>query len=106
MHVVAIALSLAWVSAGKSIAAKIAMMAMTTNSSIKVKAIRRASRVRRDSGFIIPQLNQMHNIGLVYVVLSCGSHCNKIIAECVPNKGEAAWRKLCYRPCLGFGTVQ
>jgi hypothetical protein len=37
-------------SAGKSIAAKMAMMPMTTNSSIKVKADRAASGERRSPG--------------------------------------------------------
>src|SRR5438445_8473756 len=40
MHVVRIALSLALASTGKSIAARMAMMAMTTSSSINVKAVR------------------------------------------------------------------
>jgi hypothetical protein len=39
MHCVAWALCLAFASAGNSIAAKIAMMAITTNSSIKVKPV-------------------------------------------------------------------
>src|SRR6266404_4575893 len=39
-HVVRSALSLALASTGKIIAARMAMMAMTTNSSINVKAVR------------------------------------------------------------------
>ena len=40
MHFACLAFSLAWDSAGKSIAARMAMMAMTTKSSINVKACR------------------------------------------------------------------
>ena len=40
MHITACALHLALLSAGSSIAARIAIMAMTTNSSISVKAQR------------------------------------------------------------------
>ena len=38
MHEMRRAVSFAWLNAGNSIAARMAMMAMTTNSSIKVKA--------------------------------------------------------------------
>src|SRR6516164_4769639 len=44
MHLIELAFSLAADNAGNSIAARIAMMAMTTNSSISVKAAVRAPR--------------------------------------------------------------
>ena len=47
IQLIRFALSLARASAGKSIAAKIAMMAITTSSSINVKAQSRASELRQ-----------------------------------------------------------
>ena len=43
-HLVRLALSLALLNAGKSIAAKMAMMAMTTSSSIKVNPLEADAR--------------------------------------------------------------
>src|SRR5438552_9464133 len=50
MHKIACARILAWLSAGKSMAARMAMIAMTTSSSIKVKAGLRRRFIERRIG--------------------------------------------------------